>query len=248
MVNPSKPWLKNYPEGVPHDVDISEYDSLLDMFEECFERYPNRRACEYLGKFLTYGELDQHSRNFAAYLQNLGLEPGSRVAIMLPNVMQFQIAMLGILRAGFVVVNVNPLYTARELEHQLKDSGASAIVILENFAHVYQQIAASVPLKKTIVTSLGEMIGLKGSVVNFVVRNVKKLVPAWDLPGHITFLSALGEGSRHRWNKPNTSLNDIAFLQYTCGTTGLSTRASRPWRSTASTTADGTSSTPTRAT
>ena len=222
MVNPSKPWLKNYPEGVPHEVDISGYNSLLDMFEEAFERYPNRRACEYMDKFLTYRDLDQHSKRFASYLQNLGLEPGSRVAIMLPNVLQFQITMLGILRAGFVVVNVNPLYTARELEHQLKDSGASAIVILENFAHVYQQIAANVPLKKTIITSLGEMIGVKGAVVNFVVRNVKKLVPAWDLPGHITFLAALEEGSRHRWNKPNTSLNDIAFLQYTGGTTGLS--------------------------
>ncbi len=222
MVNPSKPWLKNYPEGVPHDVDISEYDSLLDMFEECFERYPNRRACEYLGKFLTYGELDQHSRHFAAYLQNLGLEPGSRVAIMLPNVMQFQIAMLGVLRAGFVVVNVNPLYTARELQYQLKDSGASALIVLENFAHVYQQIAANVPLKKTIVTSMGEMIGVKGAIVNFVVRNVKKLVPAWELPGHILFTQALSEGSRHKWNRPNTTLNDIAFLQYTGGTTGLS--------------------------
>lgn len=222
MVNPSKPWLKNYPEGVPHDVDISEYDSLLDMFEECFERYPNRRACEYLGKFLTYGELDQHSRNFAAYLQNLGLEPGSRVAIMLPNVMQFQIAMLGVLRAGFVVVNVNPLYTARELEYQLKDSGASALIVLENFAHVYQQIAENIPLKKTIVTSMGEMIGVKGAIVNFVVRNVKKLVPAWELPGHILFTHALSEGGRHKWNRPNTTLNDIAFLQYTGGTTGLS--------------------------
>lgn len=222
MVNPSKPWLKNYPEGVPHDVDISEYDSLLDMFEECFERYPNRRACEYLGKFLTYSELDQHSRHFAAYLQNLGLEAGSRVAIMLPNVMQFQIAMLGVLRAGFVVVNVNPLYTARELEYQLKDSGASALIVLENFAHVYQQIAANVPLKKTIVTSMGEMIGVKGAIVNFVVRNVKKLVPAWELPGHILFTQALSEGGRHKWNRPNTTLNDIAFLQYTGGTTGLS--------------------------
>ena len=222
MVNPSKPWLKNYPEGVPHDVDISKYDSLLDMFEECFERYPNRRACEYLGKFLTYSELDQHSRHFAAYLQNLGLEPGSRVAIMLPNVMQFQIAILGVLRAGFVVVNVNPLYTARELEYQLKDSGASALIVLENFAHVYQQIATNVPLTKTIVTSMGEMIGVKGAIVNFVVRNVKKLVPAWQLPGHILFTRALSEGSRHKWNRPNTTLNDIAFLQYTGGTTGLS--------------------------
>ena len=222
MVNPAKPWLKNYPEGVPHDVDISDYNSLLDMFEEAFERFPNRRACEFMDKFLTYRDLDQHSRNFAAYLQSLGLESGSRVAIMLPNVMQFQIAMLGILRAGFVVVNVNPLYTARELEHQLKDSGASAIIILENFAHVYQQIATSVPLKKTIVTSLGEMIGFKGAIVNLVVRNVKRLVPAWDLPGHTTFMSALSEGSRYRWAKPNITLNDIAFLQYTGGTTGLS--------------------------
>ena len=222
MVNPIKPWLKNYPEGVPHDVDISEYDSLLDMFEECFERYPNRRACEYLGKFLTYSELDQHSRHFAAYLQSLGLEPGSRVAIMLPNVMQFQIAILGVLRAGFVVVNVNPLYTARELEHQLKDSGASALIVLENFAHVYQHIASSAPLKKVIVTSMGEMIGLKGAIVNFVVRKVKKLVPAWHLPDHTLFTHALSEGGRHKWNRPNTTLNDIAFLQYTGGTTGLS--------------------------
>ena len=222
MVNPTKPWLKNYPEGVPHDVDISEYDSLLDMFEECFERYPNRRACEYLGKFLTYSELDQHSRHFAAYLQSLGLEPGSRVAIMLPNVMQYQIAMLGVLRAGFVVVNVNPLYTARELEHQLKDSGAASLIVLENFAHVYQHIASSAPLKKVIVTSMGEMIGLKGAIVNFVVRKVKKLVPAWHLPDHTLFTHALSEGGRHKWNRPNTTLNDIAFLQYTGGTTGLS--------------------------
>lgn len=222
MVNPIKPWLKNYPEGVPHDVDISEYDSLLDMFEECFERYPNRRACEYLGKFLTYSELDQHSRHFAAYLQSLGLEPGSRIAIMLPNVMQYQIAMLGVLRAGFVVVNVNPLYTARELEHQLKDSGAASLIVLENFAHVYQHIASSAPLKKVIVTSMGEMIGLKGAIVNFVVRKVKKLVPAWHLPDHTLFTHALSEGGRHKWNRPNTTLNDIAFLQYTGGTTGLS--------------------------
>jgi len=222
MVNPSKPWLKNYPEGVPHDVDISAYSSLLEMFDEAFDRYSNRRACEYLGKFLTYGELDGHSRHFAAYLQNIGLEPGARIAIMLPNVMQYQIAMLGVLRAGFVVVNVNPLYTARELEHQIKDSGASALIVLENFAHVYQQIASSAPLKKVIVTSMGEMIGLKGAIVNFVVRNVKKLVPVWHLPGHTLFTQALSEGGRHQWKKPNTTLDDIAFLQYTGGTTGLS--------------------------
>ncbi|BDT78976.1 long-chain-fatty-acid--CoA ligase [Polynucleobacter yangtzensis] len=222
MVNSSKPWLKNYPEGVPHDVDISAYSSLLEMFDEAFDHYPNRRACEYLGKFLTYGELDVHSRHFAAYLQNIGLEPGARIAIMLPNVMQYQIAMLGVLRAGFVVVNVNPLYTARELEHQIKDSGASALIVLENFAHVYQQIASSVPLKKVIVTSMGEMIGFKGAIVNFVVRKVKKLVPAWHLPGHTLFTQALSEGGRHQWKKPRTTLDDIAFLQYTGGTTGLS--------------------------
>ena len=222
MVNPAKPWLKHYPEGVPHDVDISGYNSLLDMFEEAFERFPNRRASEYLDKFLTYRDLDRHSKHFAAYLQTLGLEPGSRIAIMLPNVLQFQIAMLGVLRAGYVVVNVNPLYTARELEHQLKDSGAMAIVILENFAHVYQQIAPHLSLKQAIVTSMGEMIGLKGAIVNFVVRRVKKLVPTWNLPGHVTFTQALSEGSRHAWKKPQTTLNDIAFLQYTGGTTGLS--------------------------
>lgn len=222
MVNSSKPWLKNYPEGVPHDVDISAYSSLLEMFDEAFERYPNRQACEYLGKFLTYSELDQYSRHFAAYLQTIGLEPGARIAIMLPNVMQYQIAMLGVLRAGFVVVNVNPLYTARELEHQLKDSGAASLIVLENFAHVYQHIASSVPLKKVIVTSMGEMIGLKGAIVNFVVRKIKKLVPAWHLPGHTLFTQALSEGGRHQWKKPNTMLDDIAFLQYTGGTTGLS--------------------------
>ncbi len=222
MTNPSKPWLKNYPDGVPHDVDITGYSSLLDMFEEAFTRYPNRKACEFLGKFMTYRELERHSKNFAAYLQSLGLEPGARVAIMLPNVVQFQVAMVGVLRAGFVVVNVNPLYTAHELEYQLKDSGASVLVILENFAHVYEQIAKSVPLKKAIVTSIGEMIGLKGAIVNFVVRNVKKAVPAWQLHGHSTFTEALTTGGNYRWTKPNATLESIAFLQYTGGTTGVS--------------------------
>jgi long-chain acyl-CoA synthetase len=201
MTNPSKPWLKHYPEGVPHQVDISGYSSLLDMFEESFSRFPNRVALEFLDKKMTYQELDRHSKNFAAYLQAQGLEPGSRVAIMLPNVLQFQIAMLGVLRAGFVVVNVNPLYTARELEYQLKDSGASVLVI---------------------VTSIGEMIGLKGAIVNFVVRKVKKAVPKWELPGHITFLEALRIGGSHPLTRPNTSQEDIAFLQYTGGTTGVS--------------------------
>jgi len=220
MLNPSKPWLKNYPEGVPHDINISAYSSLVEMFEESFSRYPGRNACEYMGKFFTYRELDFFSKNFAAYLQSLDLESGARVAIMLPNVVQFQIAMLGVLRAGYVVVNVNPLYTSRELEHQLKDSGASALIVLENFAHVYQQIATNVPLKKIIVTSLGELIGLKGAIVNLIVRKVKRAVPAWSLP-HDSFKAALQKGAVKHFLRPNTTLDDIAFLQYTGGTTGV---------------------------
>lgn len=222
MTNPSKPWLQSYPEGVPHTLGESSYASLIEMFEESFAQYPNRNACEYLGKFITYRELDDQSKHFAAYLQTLGLETGARIAIMLPNVMQFQIAMMGALRAGFVVVNVNPLYTSRELQYQLNDSGASALIILENFAHVYQKIAQQVFVKKVIVTSLGEFIGLKGKVVDFVVRHVKKVVPSWDLPDSIRFKEALKIGASASYKKPSISLNDIAFLQYTGGTTGVS--------------------------
>jgi long-chain acyl-CoA synthetase len=222
MNNPSKPWLKSYPDGVPHTLDPSSYDSLVEMFEESFANFPNRKACEYLGKFMTYQELDDQSKNFAAYLQSLGLESDSRVAIMLPNVIQFQIAMMGVLRAGFVVVNVNPLYTARELEYQLKDSGASVLVILENFAHVYQKIAKQVPIKKTIVTSLGEFIGLKGALVDFVVRHIKKAVPQWSLPQSIRFKETLSIGAGIHFNKPKISVDSPAFLQYTGGTTGVS--------------------------
>ena len=222
MINPSKPWLQSYPEGVPHTIGESSYASLIEMFEESFAQYPNRNACEYLGKFMTYRELDDQSKHFAAYLQTLGLETGARIAIMLPNVMQFQIAMMGALRAGFVVVNVNPLYTSRELQYQLNDSGASALIILENFAHVYQKIAQQVSVKKVIVTSLGEFVGLKGKVVDFVVRHVKKVVPAWALPDSIRFKEALKIGASASYIRPSISLNDIAFLQYTGGTTGVS--------------------------
>jgi long-chain acyl-CoA synthetase len=222
MTNPSKPWLKSYPDGVPHTLDPSSYDSLVEMFEESFANFPNRKACEYLGKFMTYQELNDQSKNFAAYLQSLGLEPGSRVAIMLPNVIQFQIAMMGVLRAGFVVVNVNPLYTARELEYQLKDSGASVLVILENFAHVYQKIAKHVPIKKTIVTTLGEFIGLKGVIVDFVVRRIKRAVPQWSLPQSIRLKDALKIGACIHFSRPKISVDSPAFLQYTGGTTGVS--------------------------
>jgi long-chain acyl-CoA synthetase len=222
MTNPSKPWLKSYPEGVPHNIDQSSFASLVEMFEESFVSYPNRNACEYLGKFMTYRELDKQSKSFAAYLQSLGLAPGSRVAIMLPNVIQFQIAMMGVLRAGLVVVNVNPLYTARELEYQLKDSGASVLIILENFAHVYQKICKQVPMQKTIVTSLGEFIGAKGAVVDFVVRHIKKAVPQWRLPQSIRFKEAIQLGAGMAFQKPVISADDPAFLQYTGGTTGVS--------------------------
>ena len=222
MNNPSKPWLKSYPEGVPHTIGEPSYASLVEMFEESFANYPTRNACEYLGKFMTYGELDQQSKYFAAYLQSIDLAAGARVAIMLPNVMQFQIAMMGALRAGCVVVNVNPLYTARELEYQLKDSGASVLIILENFAHVYQKIASQVSVKQVVVTSLGEFIGTKGKVVDFVVRHVKKLVPAWNIPRSIRFKEALKLGASIHFVMPKITLDDIAFLQYTGGTTGVS--------------------------
>ena len=222
MTNPSKPWLKSYPEGVPHALGQSSYASLVEMFEESFANFPTRNACEYLGKFMTYRELDSQSKHFAAYLQSLELEPGSRIAIMLPNVIQFQIAMMGVLRAGFVVVNVNPLYTARELEYQLKDSGASVLIILENFAHVYQKIAKQASVKKTIVTSLGEFIGFKGAVVDFVVRHIKKAVPQWSLPQGIRFKEALHIGAGIHFIRPRISADDPAFLQYTGGTTGVS--------------------------
>jgi long-chain acyl-CoA synthetase len=220
-VNSAKPWLKNYPEGVPHEIDISHYSSLVEVFEESFRCYSNRIVLESLGKTLTYRELDHLSKDLAGYLQTLDLEPGARVAIMFPNVTEYLASMLGTLRAGFVVVNVNPLYTPRELEHQLKDSGADVLVILENFCHIYQQIADQVPLKKVIVSSLGELLGIKGLVINFVARNIKKLVAPWAFP-YVRFNDALKIGKKHTFSKPRISLDDIAFLQYTGGTTGIS--------------------------
>jgi long-chain acyl-CoA synthetase len=220
-MNSEKPWLKHYPEGVPHDIDLKKYSSLVDIFEESFRRYPNRHALETMGKPLTYRELDQMSRNFAGYLQTLELEPGSRVAIMFPNVAEYLVAMLGTLRAGLVVVNINPLYTSRELEYQLKDSGASVLVILDNFCHIYQQIESQGALKKVIVSSLGELLSLKGLFINFVARKFKKLVPAWNFPC-IKFKESLNLGREHAFVRPNIGLNDLAFLQYTGGTTGVS--------------------------
>jgi long-chain acyl-CoA synthetase len=215
-------WLKSYPPGVPQDIDPGEYGSLIELFEKSIRAYGERPAFTNMGKTITFAELDAQARNFGAWLQAKGLKKGARVAIMMPNCLQYPIAMFGVLRAGCVVVNVNPLYTARELEHQVNDAGAEAIVILENFASVLQQVRPRTPLKHLVVTSLGEMLGVKGLLVNLVVRKVKKMVPAYDLPGAVTFKQALADGAGGKLDTPHLTHDDIAFLQYTGGTTGVS--------------------------
>jgi len=215
-------WLKSYPPGVPAQIDYKAYRSLGDLFEKSVAQYRERDAFSCMGKTISFGELDKLSRNFAAWLQAKGLGKGARVAIMMPNCLQYPVAMFGALRAGYTVVNVNPLYTARELEHQLKDSGSEAIVILENFAHTLEQVRSRVPVKHVVVASLGDLLGPKGLLVNFVVRNVKKMVPAFDLPGAVRFNQALGAGAGQAMKPFDTGHEDIAFLQYTGGTTGVS--------------------------
>ena len=218
-----KIWLKNYPPGVPAEISISHLSSLVDLFEEATRKYADKVAYISMGKEMTYRELDNLSRDFAGWLQSLGMKKGDRVALMMPNVLQYPVALFGTLRAGCVVVNVNPLYTPRELEHQLKDSGAKAIVILENFATTLEQVLVKTDVKHVVVTPMGEMLGLlKGALVNFVVRKVKKMVPAWSLPGSISFTTALAAGRRHGMDKVDITQDDIAFLQYTGGTTGVS--------------------------
>ena len=215
-------WLKSYPAGVPADIDPGQYRSLIELFDANIAKYRDRPAFTNMGKTISFDELDKRSRDFGAWLQSRGLAKGARVAIMMPNCLQYPIAMFGTLRAGCTVVNVNPLYTPRELEHQLKDSGAEAIVVLENFGHVLQEVRGRTPIKHVVVTSLGEMLGVKGLIVNLVVRKVKKMVPAYDLPGAIAFKQALAEGSSKPMVTPPLTHDDIAFLQYTGGTTGVS--------------------------
>jgi long-chain acyl-CoA synthetase len=217
-------WLKSYPPGVPAEIDPAIYSSIKDVFNQSCEKYRDATAFSCMGKSMTYGELDTLSRNFASYLQNeLKLQKGDRVAVMMPNLLQYPVAIFGILRGGFTVVNVNPLYTPRELEHQLHDSGAKAIVILENFATTLEQVIAKTHVKTVITSQIGDMLGFpKSMIVNFVVKHRKKLVPPWNIPGSVTLKSVLALGSRSTYSAPKVSSDDIAFLQYTGGTTGVS--------------------------
>jgi long-chain acyl-CoA synthetase len=216
-------WIKSYPAGVPAEIDYTRYRSLVHLMDEAFSKFAQRNAYVCMDRFLTYAELDVMSKKLGAWLQAQGLAPGARVALMMPNVLQYPIAIAAVLRAGYTVVNVNPLYTPRELEHQLKDSGAEAIVILENFAHTLEKVIANTSIKIAVIASMGDLLGgLKGSLVNFVVRNIKKMVPAYSLPNAIRFNSVLGEASNMTLRPVELGHDNIAFLQYTGGTTGLS--------------------------
>ncbi|TCB82052.1 AMP-binding protein [Acinetobacter sp. ANC 4173] len=220
-----KLWFAEYRKtGIPETVELPpENTSLVDVFERNFQKFGSRDAFIFMDKALTFSELDEASRKFAVYLQSLGLAKGSRVAVMMPNVLQYPVVALGVLRAGLVLVNVNPLYTARELEHQLNDSGSEVLVIIENFASVYQTIIGKTPVKHVVVASVGDMLGtLKGTLVNFVLRSVRKQIPAWNIPGHIRFNAAMSKVSSSNYKRPNLTLSDTAVLQYTGGTTGVS--------------------------
>ena len=218
-----KIWLKSYPPNVPAEINPDQYDSLVHMLEESFRKYADRNAYVCMDKFMTFAELDEYSRKLAAWLQSRGMAKGARVAIMMPNVLQYPIAIAAILRAGYTVVNVNPLYTPRELEHQLTDSGSEAIIVLENFAHTVEQVLNKTPVRHVVVASMGEMLGAaKGMLVNFVVRNVKKMVPEFSLPNMVRFKEALAQGAKMPFTPAQLKSSDVAFLQYTGGTTGVS--------------------------
>ncbi|WP_395840318.1 long-chain-fatty-acid--CoA ligase FadD [Edwardsiella tarda] len=218
-----KVWLKRYPEDVPTEIDPDHYASLVEMFEHAVARYADQPAFINMGQVMTFRKLEERSRAFAAYLQNgLGLQKGDRVALMMPNLLQYPIALFGILRAGMVAVNVNPLYTPRELEHQLNDSGASAIVIVSNFAHTLEKVVYSTQVRHVILTRMGDQLpAAKGTLVNFVVKYIKRLVPKYNLPDAISFRRVLQRGRRMQYVKPDIVNDDLAFLQYTGGTTGV---------------------------
>jgi long-chain acyl-CoA synthetase len=215
-------WLKSYPPGVPSDIDPSVYPSVVALLEESFAKYRDHKAYVCMDKAITFGEVDALSKALAAWLQGRGLQRGARVAIMMPNVLQYPVAVAAVLRAGFIAVNVNPLYTARELAHQLKDSGAETVVVLENFAATLEQAIAGTAVKHVVVASMGDLLGFpKGLIVNFMVRRVAKMVPAFALPGHFTFNDAIAAGRAMAFAPANLGPNDVAVLQYTGGTTGV---------------------------
>jgi long-chain acyl-CoA synthetase len=215
-------WLKSYPPGVPSDIDPSLYPSLVALLEESFAKYRDQKAYVCMDKAITFGDVDTLSQALAAWLQGRGLKKGARVAIMMPNVLQYPVALAAVLRAGLIAVNVNPLYTARELEHQLKDSGAEAVIVLENFASTLQQAIGGTAVKHVVVASMGDLLGFpKGLIVNFVVRTVRKMVPAWSLPGHTTFNATVSAGRSMSFARPDIAPSDVAVLQYTGGTTGV---------------------------
>ncbi len=218
------PWFKKYPDGVAHEIQLYEYSSLVELFEDSCTKYKERVAFENMGVKLTYGQVHELSGHFAAYLQkDLGLKKGERIAIQMPNLLQFPIAFIGALRAGLIVVNTNPLYTAREMEYQFKDAGISAIVIVANFGFNLEKVLANTPIKHIIMTELGDMLGtVKGALVNFVVKKIKKMVPAYHIPQALSFKDALKKGALLELSKPQIGLEDIAVLQYTGGTTGVS--------------------------
>ncbi len=216
-----KIWLAHYPKGVPAAIDIGEYASLRDVFDESVAKFAARPAFTCMGKSITFGELDTLSTAFAAWLQTKGCRKGTRVALMMPNILQYPICLFGVLRAGCTVVNVNPLYTARELEHQLIDSGAEVIVVVENFAHTLQEVLAKTKVREIVVTSIGELLGVKGLLVDFVIRHVKKMVPAWNLPRAVRLSAVLADGRRAKFEHVPLGHDDLAFLQYTGGTTGV---------------------------
>lgn len=217
-----KPWLAHYPDGVPADIDDPRYATVVDLLEESFSTFKDRPAYLLMDKTISFGDIDRLSRQLAAHLQSKGLKKGDRVALMMPNVLQYPVAVAAVMRAGMVVVNVNPLYTARELKHQLQDSGASALIVIDNFAATAQKVLADTPVKHVITTGVGDLLGFaKGGIVNFMLRKVKKQIPDFDIPGAIRWKSALADGAGRTFSKPELEPDDIAVLQYTGGTTGV---------------------------